>query len=369
MKNKLLILATASVSLFAQTSYAASDYASFNFAIDAKQELQQGAQAYSVSSNEYWRQVSGAELKSGIVLHTTQPGAVVLLSSAKQGSTELDTGLVQLNALDTQQSAIEKKVSASDLASTGVFANTMAITTSEHLQAGSLQLVSQQSLSDKDSYIVTVKEKHSPYALKLNIAQQSFTSEQTISATAQLHMHNQGVNIRQLNAELIAPDGKKYPVLSSVSQSGSAQFYLSKPEQIQSPINGLYELKVSTLGKDQGLTVQRNAKLAIALVDHNASIQAVTLKDSADKLSAQVEIEANQSSRFEVRAVLYGTTSQGKLIPVMESHAAQTLSAGTEQLALTFDQDMLAKAGVSAPYQLQDIRLYDQQQLGLVDRK
>jgi len=368
MKNKLIALALASASLLCPTSHAATDYASFNFAIQAQHKLQQGPQAYSVSSNEYWLQISGAQLKAGIVLNTTQPDAVILLSSAKLGSTELDTGLIELHSLNGQESVIEKKVSAAELASTGVFANTMAITTNKYARPGALQFLSHQPLSDKDKYIVTVKEKSSPFALDLNINQQSFTGRHNISASAKLHQAQQGINMAELRAELIAPNGQRLPVLTSIQADGSAKFHLQQPEQIQSPANGLYELKVSTRGNSNGLTVQRNAKLAIALVEHTANIGAIRVDDS-QALLARVEIEAKQSSRFEVRALLYGTNNQGQLVPVMETHAAQTFAAGTHELALTFDQAMLAKAGVSAPYQLQDVRLYDQQQLGMVDRK
>ena len=61
------------------------------------------------------------------------------------------------------------------------------------------------------------------------------------------------------------------------------------------------------------------------------------------------------------------TNSEGDMVPVMETHTAQDLERGRTRLVMKFDKDILAKANVSAPFELKNIRLYDQKQMGMID--
>ena len=367
MKKTLITLAMTALST-AAIANTQSDYAHFSFAIDPTIEtIQTQEQTYQSSSNEYWMAVTGAQLQKGIQLPTSQSGVTILLSAGSQTSQSLDSGLVELLSTTHNQSVLKQKVSASDLASTGVFDETMALVTEDNAPAGVLVLSTSQALNDKDRYVVTVKEKNSTLLLNMDINKQSFVSGQPIQAKASIQSQGKPLNITNVSAQLIAPDGETSPVLVSASQRGDISLHLIQPEKVQSPRYGLYELKLSTTAEHNGISVKRNGKLALALVEPTASLSKVTL-ETGKQLTASIEYKVNKPSRFEVRGTLFGTDKQGQLVPVMESHAAHTSHVGDDSLTLPFDMKILNSAGVSAPWELKDLRLYDQQQLGLLER-
>ena len=47
----------------------------------------------------------------------------------------------------------------------------------------------------------------------------------------------------------------------------------------------------------------------------------------------------------------------------METHAAQTFKTGKQVLTMEFDQEILKKSGLQAPFELKNVRLYDQTRL------
>ena len=368
MKKQLLTLGLSVLSAAASAQVletkTANDYLHFSFPVAQTAKLE-SSQAYNAMSTSYVMEVTGAQLNKGVSLKTTQSDVAVLISRAGE-SVQLDTGLLQLrHPANPSAALVDKRVSDEQLSQVGMFSNTVALKTVSNAAFGALTLKTEQSLAAADKYMVQVQEKNSPYNLSLSIPTQSYTAADKVIARGQMLKGADSLKMANTQAQLIAPNGEVSKV--SVKVNGDELvFSASEQAEIISPINGLYELRVQTTGTDNNLSIPRNAKVAFALSRNTATINNAALVEK-NGLSANVRILAKEAGRYEVRGVLYGTNARGQLVPVMETHAAQSTNAGAESIKLPFDAHILADAKVSAPYELRDVRLFDQKQLGLVD--
>lgn len=375
MKIKLIIstLIACSVAALSQTIQAETknDFAHFSFPLSAEADIQPMHQASAANSDEYWFQVTGEELNKGVEISSTQVGSFITITRGKTAkglnpAAKLDKALIKLVSRKLpNKSVIGQLVSQSQLAKTGVFDRTVAIKTSNKDSKGLLVLSTSQALNSDDMYMVSVKEKNSPYRLKLSMSSQSYGENTSVKATANLVSNGLTVTADEVNATLIAPDGQQSAINFTANKKGELAFNFNQPQNSIAPINGLYEILVKANGKDKGLSIKRNAKLALAFTKDTARLVGQSLDANATR--AILKVDVTTESRFEVRAILYGTDLNGKSTPVMETHAAQTLKNGLNQLALPFNAEILAQSQVSAPFELRNVRLFDQKQLGLID--
>jgi len=369
MKKQLLTLGLSMMSVMANAQVlntkSSNDYLTFSFPVEQALSVAND-KGYNALSNEYFMRVTGAQLNKGITVNTTQ-SEVALLISRGSGETEaLDTGLLQLRHPDNAaQSLVTSRVSAEQLSQVSLFSNTVALKTASAAPAGALKLSTQQALSSNDKYLVQIKEKNSPYELSVSIPTQTYTEGEKVIARGAMLSNGKAFKAAKTGATLVAPNGDVSQVNVRVNGT-NIDFTAADQSNIQSPVNGMYEIHVESVGEQDGLAVQRNAKVAFAMSRDTAALRGASIKNS-NGLSADVKIVANEASRFEVRGVLYGTNSKGRLVPVMETHAAQNTNAGAETINLAFDAAILKKAGVKAPYELRDVRLFDQKQLGMID--
>ncbi len=346
-----------------------NDFVHFSFPLKADSEPQSVHQESNISSDEYWFQTSGKALNNGVLINSTQAGALIRVtqghgSKGKQLAPDLDTSLLKLNSTKgTKQSVIDKVISKKLMEETDVFDNTLVIKTKSNV--GALMLKTSQALNDDDLYMISVKEQNSPYRLQFTMDAQSYSENKNATATIQLVNGEQKLSTNKVTATLIAPDGQRSPVNFTAGKQGQVKLNLLRPKNVIAPINGLYEVLVEASGQENGLTIQRNAKLALTFTKDTARLAKVTLDNQAS--NAELSIVAKEGSRFEARAILYGTNYDGKLVPVMETHAAQSFNPGINLLRLPFDTKILNEAQVGAPFELRNVRLFDQKQLALID--
>jgi len=205
-----------------------NDFVHFSFPINADTQLQPIHQTSTTSSDEYWFQVSGKELNKGLTINTTQVGSLIRITQGHAGkglnlAPELDTTLLKLFSKQApKQSAIGQLVSKNQLAETGVFDNTVAIKTAANVAVGALVLKTSQALSAEDTYTISVKEKGSPYRLRLNLEAQSYGENEKVAAFAHLLNRNKTLVPKSLNFTLIAPDG----------QSSAIDFFTNKQKRL-----------------------------------------------------------------------------------------------------------------------------------------
>lgn len=348
-----------------------TDYTHFNFALNTTTQLQTTHQERMTSSDEYWFQTNGLALREGVKVNLTQPDALIRII---QGPTV--TGSNPVQTLDTSlfnfhsdnhfpKPEIKQVISQSQLMSSDLFKNSIAIKTTENNLAREFKLQTSQALSASDIYMINVKEKNSPYQLQLNLHSQIFSDNNQFGAFSLLHNKNVSLIPKQLEVNLVSPNGNSTPVKYTLNSQGKININLETPEQLISPINGLYEVYVTASGTHNGIRVKRNAKMAIAFKKDTAKISNVIL--STDTAKATLDISVKTKSRFEVRGILYAKNKQGLMVPAIEAHAAQTLRTGEQNIQLPFNTKILSQLQLTAPYELREIRLIDQKQLALIN--
>lgn len=378
--NALLLLSLVCGSLMSNLGAAEITY--YAKAVDANSTTVDTDRSYTASSKEYWFETTGEALNQGVALNNTSPRVLMLISQAREAAAnqvsqlsdgKLDVSLMQLLTEDNQL-VNSKHVSEPQLAQTGIFSKSAAVFTDKGAQdRGPLRLKTSQSLRPNDRFLVMVREPDSDYALKLSTTSQSVDHKRDVLASVEVTMPrtlNRSFGLLRpvsYKATLIGVDGSKVK-LTTQYQNGNLNILRPSLSNIIAPINGLYELLVEATGYRNGIVFQRKGKLALAFSQPTASlVDDVVLANDLSK--AQVRIMVDNYSRFEVRAVLYGTNQAGKLVPVQEAQVAQELNAGLASLPLKFDPSLLAQANVSAPFKIDNVRLYDQQQMAMLEEK
>ena len=372
-KHMLKLSASVALSLgFSMSVTAQSDYVHYSFPVNQVAEFEAADQAVQESSKSYWREISGAELNAGVALHNTAPQALVLLSYAQGGGSYKTIDSKQLYLLGQGGAVESRSVSEEALAETGFFARSVALMARDSGNAGALTLKSDQAFADDDRFVLTVKEKKSPFSLEVK-AQGRYVSPQSTSlvSASMMHFSRSAVPLSASQTEVTAflhtPEGQRLPL--DVNISGDA-LMVATPllNEVSSPVDGLYDVEMQINTRINGQTVMRSAKLAMAMRQDTASLEGVALQRNGTP-QAQVQYIAQAPGRYEARAVLFGYNTDNKLVALMEGHAAQTVNAGAAQLAIPFDVSKLAKDSFRGPFEVGHVRLYDQSQLALLDER
>jgi hypothetical protein len=93
------------------------------------------------------------------------------------------------------------------------------------------------------------------------------------------------------------------------------------------------------------------------------SIRAANLAD------LRFPLQVGAPGRYEVRATLFATGSDGQLRPVAQGHSAAWFNAaGAGQLRLSF-AGVALPAGYGAPYELREVELHDQSRMAPIERR
>ena len=341
--------------------------ASFSFPLYQSETLNFAAEGQTTASDEYWFTVSGAELNKGVLLNTTQPGALVRISRNEATSSPLKTDSIMLNGQDSVN-AVEQVFSEKDLEAVGIFNNSAALRVNASVAAGDLTLRYADKLAADELYTVNVKEKNSDKKLMLNTAKLSYLSAEKLSFAAAIETGDSALALNSAKGIIVSPSGKVYNVDVNIGANGEATVNRADINKIEAPVNGLYELRIDATASDNGLTVRRTGKVAFGLAKATASIADVVATSAKGAPKATVNVDVQQAGRYEVRAVLLGTDTNGNLKPVMETHAANWLKPGAQSISVPFDRAILAKSGLKAPFAVQHVQLRDQGNMSSLDK-
>jgi hypothetical protein len=336
---------------------------SFSFALQPQALLTINTEAVTSQSDEYWFTVTGEQLNAGVDVHTTVAGALIKISRQGKNSKVLDSTSLKLHSANKPHLNLAANViKEDDLKATGVFANASAIKMDKAVKPGSFKLSYSGALAADNQFVVHVKEKHSTNKLTLSTQKQHYLQGEALSFDALMTSKNDTLAMQVVDAFILSPSGKKMMVPTKQLANGSTQVLaaqFAKNDAIEAPINGLHELHVNGMASINGQQVHRTAKIAFALAPQTASLQ----QNSAGKVNGQqtqFALNVVEAGRFEVRGILYGHDVNGQLKPIMETHSARNLSAGKQSISMAFDQKILAKSGLAAPYEVKHVRLYDQ---------
>lgn len=165
----------------------------FSQRISTNKPISFKAKGYTSISDEYWFEATGKQLKTGINLDISTPGALIHLSGKQAKdkystqSKAIDPNSVQLFKNSKKLSApFSQKVSQQEFATANIFPNSSAMKLDSKLGKGTFTLKVNDDLDDNQRYVVNVKEKNAEHKLHLSLAKQSYMQGQKIDFISQL---------------------------------------------------------------------------------------------------------------------------------------------------------------------------------------
>ena len=321
-------------------------------------------------SRGYWQTISGKQLKQGIDLPITAADAVLQISPMNgNNAAALAAENLSLNAQRIDQRG-DLTISKTDAGATQ---------NEFHFAAGSVQLklktistpqrITLQSnavASDTEQYVVQVLEAQSPYALRVTQASDTVLNGQALQADGRVLSPGNDMQITQAQAELIAPDGRRWSL--PLSRSGAELTLTQTMEYAPSDQPGLWQIEWRVNAQQNGVIVQRTLRSAVQYGNATAQWrQRIKTRTHNDQIHVVVPVEAISAGRYELRAI--AAKSGATVTPLALVSSAQWLEPGLQQLTLMIDKAVLRAAGINGEFSLVDARLYDQSRMLLLQQQ
>ena len=336
------------VSLPAPTGQFERAPVSFSWALDPAAELAEPP-PHLAESREYWQTVDGAQLRKGVDIDLSAPGALIRVSPAR-GAGKLTPADLQL-ASNGRAARLERTASDAELQAAGmdVEAGTAMVRVGRENARGRYQL---RIPNATGRYVVHVFEPDSTVVLKARANRNHAVVGDTV--TVDIALSDAGRTIAG-NAEalLVTPDGNSQPVAVTRTRDGRLSASVRLPA-IATTTPGLWELQVFASG--DGL--QRDARTAFAVAQPTARFKG-NHAFNTQLLRVALPVEAGSPGRYEARGTLYASGPDRVLHPVAQAHVAAWFEPGDGLLVLDFDRGHLP-AGHGAPFEVRQLELHDQ---------
>jgi len=356
-----LVAAPASKALAAtldRTPVAVSHALDAQFAVDASPHV------YSAESREFWSDVSETELRAGVKIAVSAPGALVRFSPQGGSRAALDPAGVLLRANGTTTSAANAGAAIADAkalraAGMPVTDGTLVLRLGNDSTNGEMEIAAPHA---QGRYVVHVFEPNS--ALVLNLAADRDTV--LLGAPITFHVAAPGGTLRLASGLVTAPDGYSSDLHFTRNADGSFSASFA-PDAAHGVGPQLWEAHAFTAVQSGQLSVLRDAKTAFAVSAPNARFagSASIARDGAG-LRVALDVDTAAASRFQVSAVLYGTGTDGALHPAALAQSAAWLERNAP-VNLSFDAAQLG--ALHAPFELRDLRLVDQATMLVIERR
>lgn len=329
-------------------------------------------QVHVAESREYWIDANADQLQRGLALSTTAPGAVVRLSphggNATMAISATDISVRSGGRAWSGRDALRQVANADELAAAGLDApgGTLVFKLADEVGAGRVELVAANA---QGQWLVHVFEPASTIVLELAAERDNAIAGEPIRFRARLQG---GGSIDQLAGSVRAPGGDAFDVAFTRDADGSFSASV-KPDAAFAGTPGLWEFHAFGQARQAGLDVQRDARTAFGVAVASARLggDIARVKEGRGKgdVVLRVGVDVGDASRYQLAGVLHGTAADGRLKPAAIAHSAAWLEAGAGSIDLAFDAAALNAAGVRAPYELRDLRLVNQADMSLVERR
>lgn len=344
---------------------------SLSWPLDPAAPLDAQPKPYVDESREYWRNVTAAELRAGVHLATSANGALIRFSPHAGTTATLDVARMQVQSANgrfTAQQAFRNIADAQQLHAAG-----MAVpqgSTIVHLDdaVGSAG-IHISALAPQGSWLVHVYEPRSSLVLSLRAERDTVLAGDPVQVRASLEG---GARLQRLGGLLTSPGGSSQ-AFDFARQPDGTFLAAVTPDARGIGAPGLWEIHAFGHAADGAQTIDRDARTAIA-VSHagarlNGEWQPSRSAARQPGIAMDIGVEVAVPSRYQLAGVLYGSDPAGELRPAAVAHSAVWLEPGMGQIPLHFDAAALAPAGLSAPYELRDLRLIDQAGMSLLERR
>lgn len=342
---------------------------SVSWRLDPNETLSEHPAPYQAASREYWFQTDARALRQGVDVHTTRAGALVRISPAlESGARSIDPqslSVVKDGIVHRNGSALASVYRPEDLTQ-GLAAfpdGTSAFRLAPELGAGSYRI---SGAAADGRYLVHVFEPESDQVLNAVAGRDTVLAGQALPISARLD----AARAQRMQGVLRGPSGETQEFVLTAAADGS--FRGSVVPQVASVRPGeLWEVEIHAAGVTaDGLMVERIAETAVAVVVPSARLTgaARTEGSARGELIVAFGVQADRASRYQVQGVLYAPDARGELRPYAIAQSAAWLEAGVGELSLRFDATLFSD-GLPSRYEIRDLRLVNQADLGLNERR
>lgn len=288
-------------------------------------------------SYSYKERVSLEQLRAGITITTTAPGAIVritplqdkLIPQLKMKTPDQQTlSLQDVSALYSQDEPFGDKLLS-------VKHQTM-LQIKPELGSGKFILKSDTaSLQDADSYLINVYDKFSPVYMEIGTDSLHYQYGDKVTAKISLVDNYVDYDTDEIEASLIGPSGQNVPLKIRKLRNNQFEATATLTSEVNDHGENWYlEANVQTdYAQD---SVKRYGHTAFSYSIPSASLLNVA-KLSSKPLTFVATIDVATASRYALQSVLYRKSSKGEPIPMETSQRAQWLEAGKQVIQFTFD--------------------------------
>lgn len=353
-----------------------SEPVQFAWRLDPAAALQPVAAPHVASSKEYWDRRSADELAAGVTIPTTSPGAIVRLSPVGAGSTK---------ALEAREVILRK-----DGRTFANGAGMRAVADSETLEKGSAPFPAGSTVFRIDpalgvgrfelqvpgasgDTVVHVFEPDSTVHLDLKADRVGYQAGSQIRIDAQLVDGAQARGVDEITGLVTSPGGQVREIAFTADKAGGYRASLPADFAGESGIGGLFEVQAFVSAQGPQGQLLRDARTAFSYSVPSARFTGaartvpVRMRDPVVYLEFDVEVAA--ASRYQIGAVLYGTDKSGAKVPVAMAQRAERLTPGVHGMTLLFGPDVLDGAKAGAPWEIRDLQLVNQADMGLQEQR
>jgi hypothetical protein len=343
---------------------------SMSWAVDPQVALDARPTPFEQKSREYWIDANAEQLQQGLGLSTSANGALIRLSPHAGNTSVLDVSTLSFRAngkLYASNDAVRAAADQDALRAAGmdVPQGSLVVKLADTLGSGRIELIAPTASGD---YLVHVFEPASAIAMTLQAERDTVLAGDAIRIRAGI----EGATLDSLSGLLSAPDGHAQDVSFQRQRDGS---YVAsvRPDRGHTGGFGLWEVHAFGNTTSRQFSVPRDARSAFAV-----SVPTARLSGSIEKLAGlardkgmtlAIGVQTASASRYQLAATLYATRSDGSLAPAAVAHSAAWLEAGNATLKLRFDASSLQSSGFGAPYELRDLRLINQADMSLLERR
>ena len=323
--------------------------------------------AFVGESREWYTQLDAAQLRQGIAIDTTAPGAVVRLSPLGK-SAAVAPDAIELRqggrAIATDR-AFASKADTSALQAAGFDpgAGSVVARIAPALGSGRFEVRLAQA---EGRYLLHVFEPDSAAVLHSGATRAAVHAGDRLEVEARLDLARGVAPGTQFGGQLVAPSGRTVDLRFVAAPGGAVKAIATLPADAAVE-RGLWEAQVFAEGTDGDLRVQRDGRVAFAVAQPTARLDG-EVHIARSGVAFDLPVQVRSPGRYEVAATLFATGGDGIARPVAQAASAAWLEPGARSLHLAFDRRHVP-LGYGAPYEVRQLTLKDQARMGLLESR
>jgi hypothetical protein len=323
--------------------------------------------AFVGESREWYTSLDAAQLRQGVAIDTTAPGALVRLSPL--GKSAASAPAARERRRDGRaipgDRAFASRADASALQAAGFDpgAGSVVARIAPALGSGRVEVRLAQA---QGRYLLHVFEPDSAAVLHSGATRAAVHAGDRVEVEARLDLARGVAPGTQFGGQLVAPSGRAVDLRFVAAPGGAVKALATLPADAAVE-SGLWEAQVFAEGRDGDRRVQRDGRVAFAVAQPTARLSG-EVRIAPSGIAFDLPVQVRSPGRYEVAATLFATGGDGIARPVAQAASAAWFEPGARSLTLAFDRNHVP-LGYGAPYEVRELTLKDQARMGLLERR